>query len=100
MSEPLRKEEREYWIEQAYLRPISGHEFLRFEATVRDLEHQLDEKDAALAVLVEALQHIAIAPCLTELLGENPEDNGGCSCRGCVAREALAACPPGWKETP
>ena len=40
--------------------------------------------------LRQSLEFITKMPCITELLGESPEDNGGCTCASCVAKAALA----------
>ena len=37
----------------------------------------------------DALTTISKMPCLTNLLGESAEDNGGCSCAACIANDAI-----------
>lgn len=57
---------------------------------LKDWSEEVANHDAEVAVLQEALGKLSDFPCLTELLGEFPEDNGGCGCARCVARAVIA----------
>jgi hypothetical protein len=60
------------------------------EASPALLSECIRQRDVIRA-LVEAHREIAIAPCITEMLGEEIEDGDICGCPGCRARLALLA---------
>ena len=95
MKDPLTKEQRER-IPRAIAANLMGvhipNLLHKYEATVQDLEQQLDAKDAAGRALVEAVREAVRTDGPHPSHPKNPDR--------CLTCEALEACPPEWKEKP
>jgi hypothetical protein len=64
-------------------------EVAEFERALAEVQAQLDTARASEAMSRTVLGSIAKAPCLTDLLGEEP--SVGCDCPACIARAAVSA---------
>ena len=117
--QPLTKKEQSqslaWWEEKASkegpyeLESIALEQSYRWQATVQALEQQLDAKDAALAVLVEALQdgityhsasHQDDALVSRRLAGNLSIEERLSLLALLTMRKAIAACPLEWEEKP
>jgi len=84
----------EAWNYSDEARRTLGHTPLsvnQVASVARYVRNRLMVQDAQIKALREALIAIKRMPCISMLLGELPEDNGGCGCASCTATAALAA---------